>query len=166
MGLRSLLYGTYERQLTRTLKEQGEIPRHIGVILDGGGDDVYEFDYLAHGGGYWCGLGFARDFGGNDQRLGATRTTYSGGQRRERRFQRFGCGYGCHFALGFCFDAVGRILAEHFGCKSRKIERNADFAGGFMPGPRRGDLVGQGLLQADHGWPPWADLDSSVRATC
>jgi hypothetical protein len=39
----------------------------IGVILDGGGDDVYEYDYLSHGGGYWCGTGFARDFGGNDQ---------------------------------------------------------------------------------------------------
>ena len=35
MGLRSLLYGPYERQLARTLREQGEIPRHIGVILDG-----------------------------------------------------------------------------------------------------------------------------------
>ena len=39
----------------------------IGVILNGGGHNVYEFDYLSHGGGYWCGLGFARDFGGNNQ---------------------------------------------------------------------------------------------------
>ena len=29
----------------------------IGVLLDGGGDDVYEFDYIAHGGGYWLGHG-------------------------------------------------------------------------------------------------------------
>lgn len=35
MGLRSLLYGAYERQLARTLREQGGPPRHIGVILDG-----------------------------------------------------------------------------------------------------------------------------------
>ena len=35
MGLRSLLYGPYERQVARTLREQGEIPCHIGVILDG-----------------------------------------------------------------------------------------------------------------------------------
>ncbi|GIG53631.1 isoprenyl transferase [Demequina activiva] len=35
MGLRSLLYGPYERQLARTLREQGETPCHIGVILDG-----------------------------------------------------------------------------------------------------------------------------------
>ena len=50
----------------------------IGVILDGGGENVYEFDYLSHGGGYWCGLGFARDFGGNTQRL----ITADGLQRR------------------------------------------------------------------------------------
>lgn len=34
MGLRSLLYGAYERQLSRTIRD-GEVPRHIGVILDG-----------------------------------------------------------------------------------------------------------------------------------
>jgi hypothetical protein len=79
----------------------------IGVCLDGGGDDVYEFDYLSHGGGYWLGVGFARDFGGNDQRLAATTKTYNGGTRRERRFQRFGTGFGCHYALGFCFDDQG-----------------------------------------------------------
>jgi hypothetical protein len=79
----------------------------IGVILDGGGDDVYEYDYLAHGGGYWCGLGFARDFGGNDRRLGATLKAYDGSPRAETRFQRFGCGWGCHYALGFCFDDAG-----------------------------------------------------------
>ena len=79
----------------------------IGVILDGGGDDVYEFDYLAHGGGYWQGLGFARDFGGNDQRLGPTRKSYNGGTRTQSRYQRFGTGFGCHYALGFCFDDEG-----------------------------------------------------------
>ncbi|NUQ63929.1 MAG: hypothetical protein HUU20_15735 [Pirellulales bacterium] len=79
----------------------------IGVLLEGGGDDTYEFDYLAHGGGYWLGVGFARDFGGNDKRLGATRQTYSGGTRTERMFQRFSSGYGCHYAVGFCFDDAG-----------------------------------------------------------
>lgn len=79
----------------------------IGVILDGGGDDIYEFDYLAHGGGYWCGLGFARDFGGNDQRLGATRTAYNGAARTQQRFQRFANGYACHYAAGFLFDDAG-----------------------------------------------------------
>ena len=79
----------------------------IGVILDGGGDDVYEYDYLSQGGGYWCGTGFARDFAGNDQRLGATRKAYNGGARTQQRFQRFGCGYGCHYSLGFLFDDAG-----------------------------------------------------------
>ncbi|MBN2022804.1 MAG: hypothetical protein JW809_08400 [Pirellulales bacterium] len=79
----------------------------IGVILDGGGDDIYEFDYISHGGGYWLGIGFARDFGGNDQRLGATRTAYNGSPRTEQRFQRFSNGFGCHYALGFLFDDAG-----------------------------------------------------------
>lgn len=83
----------------------------IGAILDGGGDDVYEFDYLSHGGGYWCGVGFARDFGGNDQRL-ITRTSYSRGSRTEPKFQRFGCGWGCHYAVGFCIDDAGNDVYE------------------------------------------------------
>jgi len=83
----------------------------IGVILDGAGDDVYEFDYLSHGGGYWCGLGFARDFGGSDQRL-ICRTAYNGGPRTQTSFQRFGCGWGCHYALGFCFDDAGNDVYE------------------------------------------------------
>lgn len=79
----------------------------IGVVLDGGGDDVYEFDYLAHGGGYWCGMGFARDFGGNDRRLGATLKAFNDTPRTQSRFQRFGSGFGCHYALGFLFDDAG-----------------------------------------------------------
>lgn len=93
----------------------------VGVFLDGEGDDVYEFDYIAHGGGYWCGVGMARDFGGNDQRIGATTKAYSGGARSETEFQRFGCGFGCHYALGFCFDDSGKdsyrgsIMNQGFG---------------------------------------------------
>jgi hypothetical protein len=83
----------------------------IGVILDGGGENVYEFDYLSHGGGYWCGLGFARDFGGNTQRL-ITRTAYNGGPRTQPNFQRFGCGWGCHYAMGFLFDDSGDDVYE------------------------------------------------------
>lgn len=83
----------------------------VGVILDGGGENVYEFDYLSHGGGYWCGLGFARDFGGNTQRL-ITRTAYNGGPRTQTSFQRFGCGWGCHYAMGFMFDDSGDDVYE------------------------------------------------------
>ena len=83
----------------------------VGVLLNGGGDNVYEFDYLSHGGGYWCGLGFARDFGGNNKCL-ICRKNFYGGERSEPLFQRFGCGWGCHYALGFCFDDAGNDVYE------------------------------------------------------
>ena len=36
MGLRDLAYGAYERRLSRSLVRRGaEVPRHVGVILDG-----------------------------------------------------------------------------------------------------------------------------------
>ncbi len=79
----------------------------LGIMLDGGGDDVYEYDYFSHGGGYWFGAGFVRNFGGNNQRVGATRTMFDGSERTERRFVRWGLGYGCHYALGFVFDDEG-----------------------------------------------------------
>ena len=88
----------------------------IGMLLDGGGDDTYEFDYIAHGGGYWLGVGILRDFGGNDQHIGATKKDYRGSQRPDGggtrsgiqpRWQRFCSGFGCHYALGFLFDDAG-----------------------------------------------------------
>lgn len=79
----------------------------IGVLLDGGGDDLYEYDYMAQGGGYWAGVGMARDFGGNDRRLGATRNEFDGGARKEPVYQRYACGWGCHYSLGYCFDDAG-----------------------------------------------------------
>lgn len=87
----------------------------IGVLLDGGGDDVYEADYFSHGGGYWFALGFARDFGGNDQRVGSTRTAFDGGERAEKRFLRWGIGFGCHYAAGYLIDDAGNdeYLGEH-----------------------------------------------------
>jgi len=79
----------------------------IGVFLEGAGDDEYEFDYFAQGGGYWLGMGFARDFAGNDKRLGATRNAYNGSARTQQRFQRFGNGWACHYAVGFLIDDSG-----------------------------------------------------------
>jgi hypothetical protein len=90
-------------------------------LLDDGGHDVYEFDYIAHGGGYWCGVGFARDFGGDNQYIGSTYKAYDGGPRSQPEFQRFGCGFGCHYSLGFCFDDSGNsyyrgtIMNQGFG---------------------------------------------------
>lgn len=79
----------------------------IGVLLDGGGDDRYEYDYIAHGGGYWQGIGILRDFSGNDVHAGATEKEFNRGPRKERRFQRLGNGFGCHYAIGFLFDDFG-----------------------------------------------------------
>lgn len=79
----------------------------IGAFMEGSGDDTYEFDYFGHGGGYWMGVGFARDFSGNDQRIGATLKAYNGGPRTEARHQRFSNGFGCHYALGCLFDDDG-----------------------------------------------------------
>lgn len=87
----------------------------IGCLLDGGGDDIYEADYFSHAAGYWFALGFARDFGGNDQRVGSTRTAYDGGERKEARFLRWGNGFGCHYAAGYLFDDSGddTYLGDH-----------------------------------------------------
>ena len=87
----------------------------IGVILSGAGDDIYEVDYFGHGGGYWLGVGIARDFGGNDMRHGTTLATYNGtlripGNRVESKWTRFANGFGCHYALGYCFDDGGDDL--------------------------------------------------------
>jgi len=84
----------------------------IGMILDGGGDDIYEADYFSHGGGYWFAAGVARDFGGNDQRVGATRENFDGTPRTEPRFVRWGTGYGCHYAAGFVIDDTGNDTYE------------------------------------------------------
>ena len=87
----------------------------IGIILSGTGNDVYEVDYFGHGGGYWLGVGIARDFGGNDARHGTTLTAYDGrqrvpGNRTEQKWTRFVNGFGCHYALGYCFDDGGDDL--------------------------------------------------------
>ena len=83
----------------------------IGIILSGTGNDVYEVDYFGHGGGYWLGVGIARDFGGNDMRHGTTLSDYNGrprpGPGTQARWTRFVNGWGCHYALGYLFDDGG-----------------------------------------------------------
>lgn len=92
----------------------------IGMLLEGEGDDRYEYDYIAHGGGYWMGLGFLRDFAGNDVHQGSTTVMWDGSPRRESKFQRFSCGFGCHYAAGFFFEDAGNdtywasIMSEGF----------------------------------------------------
>ncbi|MDR3182538.1 MAG: hypothetical protein LBT89_06400 [Planctomycetaceae bacterium] len=82
----------------------------IGVIIDGSGDDVYEVDYFGQGGGYWLGVGFARDFGGNDIRHGTTKTAYDGSKRQQQEWTRFANGFGCHYSLGYLFDDEGNDM--------------------------------------------------------
>jgi hypothetical protein len=82
----------------------------IGALLEGGGDDNYEVDYFGQGGGYWLGVGFVRDFDGNDIRHGSTLMAYSGGPRNQERWTRFANGFGCHYSLGYCFDDNGDDL--------------------------------------------------------
>lgn len=82
----------------------------IGVLLDGGGDDVYEAGYFSHGGGYWFSAGIARDFAGNDKRYGYTLSDYDGSPSSQANFSRWGIGFGCHFALGFILDDDGDDL--------------------------------------------------------
>ncbi len=84
----------------------------VGVLLDGTGRDIYEADYFSHGGGYWFGAGFARDFEGDDQRWGAVRENFDGSPRSEVRFLRWGIGFGCHYAAGFVFDDRGNDSYE------------------------------------------------------
>lgn len=79
----------------------------IGLLLSGPGDDVYECDYFSHGGGYWFAVGIARDFAGNDQRVGSTRTAYDGGERTAKRFLRWGIGFQAHYGVGFVIDDQG-----------------------------------------------------------
>jgi len=84
----------------------------IGALLEGGGDDFYEFDYIAHGGGYWLGVGFLRDFGGNDKHIASTLTDYYNKPRKEARWQRFSNGFAVHYALGYLFEDEGDDVYE------------------------------------------------------
>jgi hypothetical protein len=79
----------------------------LGVLLDGSGNDIYEADYFSHGGGYWFGAGFVRDFNGDDQRLGAVRSNFDGTPRTEKLYLRWGTGFGSHYGAGFVFDDHG-----------------------------------------------------------
>ena len=79
----------------------------IGVLLDGGGDDLYECDYFSHGGAYWFAIGIARDFGGNDRRVGSTRLGFDGKPRGEKIFLRWGHAWQAHYGLAFLIDDEG-----------------------------------------------------------
>ena len=122
----------------------------IGVILSGTGDDVYEVDYFGHGGGYWLGVGIARDFGGNDMRHGTTLADYQGRPRAaagntsgngvQSQWTRFANGFGCHYAVGYCFDDGGNDV---YGGRIMGTGMAWDLAFGFL-----GDFSGSGKYTA------------------
>ena len=126
----------------------------IGVLLDGGGDDAYEYDYFGHGGGYWMGVGIARDFGGNDIRYAATSTMYDGSQRRERRWQRFGAGFGCHYAIGYLFDDEGNDV---YGGTIMGVGMGWDLGAGFLV-----DFQGNDTFEANGGLTQGCGAEGSI----
>lgn len=121
----------------------------IGVLLEGEGADDYQYDYIAHGGGYWMGLGLFRDFAGNDNHNGGTKVMWNGSPRQESKFQRFSSGFGCHYAVGFFFEDDGNdtywasIMSEGFAwdCGTAFFY---DFAGDDMIIGNGGGNQGQG----------------------
>ena len=126
----------------------------IGLILDGAGDDAYEYDYFGHGGGYWMGVGIARDFGGNDIRYAATSTMYDGSRRREQRWQRFGGGFGCHYAVGYLFDDFGNDV---YGGTIMGVGMGWDLGAGFLV-----DFEGDDVFEATGGLTQGAGAQGSI----
>ncbi|MDO5308341.1 MAG: hypothetical protein Q4G03_02445 [Planctomycetia bacterium] len=126
----------------------------IGTLIDGGGDDAYEFDYFGHGGGYWMGIGVARDFRGNDTRYAATSTMYDGTARRERRWQRFGNGFGCHYACGYLFDDDGDDV---YGGTIMGTGMGWDLGAGFLV-----DFQGNDSFEATGGLTQGAGGEGSI----
>lgn len=128
----------------------------IGLLLDGDGDDAYEFDYFGHGGGYWMGVGIARDFGGNDVRYAATSTMYDGSRRREQRWTRFTNGFGCHYAIGACFDDKGDDV---YGGTIMGLGMGWDLGAGFLI-----DFEGDDVFEATGGLTQGAGGEGSIGA--
>ena len=126
----------------------------IGLCLDCGGDDAYEFDYFGHGGGYWMGVGVARDFGGNDIRYAATSTRYDGSRRDQARWQRFGCGFGCHYAVGYLFDDLGD---DAYNGTIMGLGMGWDLGAGFLV-----DFLGDDAFEATGGLTQGAGGEGSI----
>ncbi|MBQ6828370.1 MAG: hypothetical protein IJO46_10195, partial [Thermoguttaceae bacterium] len=126
----------------------------IGLCLDCGGDDAYEFDYFGHGGGYWMGVGVARDFAGNDIRYAATSTRYDGSRRDQARWQRFGCGFGCHYAVGYLFDDQGD---DAYNGTIMGLGMGWDLGAGFLV-----DFLGDDAFEATGGLTQGAGGEGSV----
>ena len=89
------------------------------------------------------GIGLARDFGGNDFRYAATSTRYDGSRRTEGRWQRFSCGFGCHYACGYLFDDEGD---DAYGGTIMGVGMGWDLGAGFLV-----DFTGDDYFGATRG---------------
>ncbi len=69
-----------------------DFPGGIGLLRDGGGNDLYVADIFAQGAAYWYGLGLLIDEGGNDQYLA----------------HQYAQGAGVHIAAGALIDFAGK----------------------------------------------------------
>lgn len=70
----------------------------IGLLSDAAGDDVYNADYFAQGGGYWQGVGILHDGEGSDR--------YTAGQYSQ--------GSGIHLSFGALLDDSGDDLYDAY----------------------------------------------------
>ncbi|MBQ3333913.1 MAG: hypothetical protein IJG83_10885, partial [Thermoguttaceae bacterium] len=126
----------------------------IGVLLEGEGNDTYEYDYFGHGGGYWMALGFLRDFSGDDVRVGATLKSYTNNARTQERWQRFSNGFGCHYALGFLFDDAGN---DRYNGTIMGLGMAWDLSGGFLV-----DFSGDDAYEATGGLTQGSGAEGSL----
>ncbi|MBN2380858.1 hypothetical protein JXM67_13755 [candidate division WOR-3 bacterium] len=86
----------------------------VGVLADGGGDDIYDAGVFAQGTGYWYGVGMLTDMGGND--------IYSGIWYVQ--------GSGAHFAVGVLNDVEGND--EYTAEKNMAQGAGHDFTVGYL----------------------------------
>ena len=71
----------------------------VGLLVDGGGDDVYRVDYFGQGAAFWGGTGLLIDRDGRD--------TYAA--------RRYAQGAGVHMAVGVLLDVLGDDVYDVWG---------------------------------------------------
>lgn len=86
----------------------------VGMLLDGGGDDMYSAGIFAQGSGYWMGTGILYDASGND--------AYSGVWYVQ--------GASAHFAIGVLYDKEGKDV--YYASRSTSQGVGHDFSYGIL----------------------------------
>ena len=97
---------------------KGEYSGGIGLLVDGGGDDLYRADIFAQGGAYYYSLGGLIDLAGNDRYVGFQWCQASANHMAVSSLvdmkgddgyfsHRFSQGYGNDYAAGYLWDISG-----------------------------------------------------------